>query len=101
MVMENDEGGYDGHYEGEENRTSFTVEDGFTFIEPICDIRGYEFMGWYTLKNDGDKVEGIALGTVGNKTYYARWQRSEYTIVYRNTENAVNGNPTSYNVRSE
>ena len=101
MVMENDEGGYDGHYEGEENRTSFTVEDGFTFIEPICDIRGYEFMGWYTLKNDGDKVEGIALGTVGNKTYYARWQRSEYTIVYRNTENAVNGNPTSYNVESE
>ena len=101
MVMENDEGGYDGHYEGEENRTSFTVEDEFTFIEPICDIRGYEFKGWYTLKNDGDKVEGIALGTVGNKTYYARWQRSEYTIVYRNTENAVNGNPTSYNVESE
>lgn len=101
MIMENDEGGYDGHYEGEENRTSFTVEDEFTFIEPICDIRGYEFKGWYTLKNDGDKVEGIALGTVGNKTYYARWQRSEYTIVYRNTENAVNGNPTSYNVESE
>ena len=101
MIMENDEGGYDGHYEGEENRTSFTVEDEFTFIEPICDIRGYEFKGWYTLKNDGDKVEGIASGTVGNKTYYARWQRSEYTIVYRNTENAVNGNPTSYNVESE
>ena len=101
MVMENDEGGYDGHYEGEENRTSFTVEDEFMFVEPICDIRGYEFKGWYTLKNDGDKVEGIALGTVGNKTYYARWQRSEYTIVYRNTENAVNGNPTSYNVESE
>ena len=101
MIMENDEGGYDGHYEDEENRTSFTVEDGFTFIEPICDIRGYEFKGWYTLKNDGDKVEGITSGTVGNKTYYARWQRSEYTIVYRNTENAVNGNPTSYNVESE
>ena len=101
MIMENDEGGYDGHYEGEENRTSFTVEDEFTFVEPICDIRGYEFKGWYTLKNDGDKVEGIASGTVGNKTYYARWQRSEYTIVYRNTENAVNGNPTSYNVESE
>ena len=101
MIMENDEGGYDGHYEDEENRTSFTVEDEFTFIEPICDIRGYEFKGWYTLKNDGDKVEGIASGTVGNKTYYARWQRSEYTIVYRNTENAVNGNPTSYNVESE
>ena len=101
MIMENDEGGYDGHYEDEENRTSFTVEDEFTFVEPICDIRGYEFKGWYTLKNDGDKVEGIASGTVGNKTYYARWQRSEYTIVYRNTENAVNGNPTSYNVESE
>ena len=101
MIMENDEGGYDGHYEDEENRTSFTVEDEFTFVEPVCDIRGYEFKGWYTLKNDGDKVEGIASGTVGNKTYYARWQRSEYTIVYRNTENAVNGNPTSYNVESE
>ena len=52
MVMENEEGGYDGHYEGEENRTSFTVEDEFAFISPVCDIRGYEFKGWYTLKND-------------------------------------------------
>ena len=101
MIMENDEGGYDGHYEGEENRTSFTVEDEFTFIEPICDIRGYEFKGWYTLKNDGDKVEGIASGTVGNKTYYARWQRSEYTITYYNIDESVNSNPASYNVESE
>ena len=101
MVMENDEGGYDGHYDGEENRTSFTVEDEFTFIEPVCDIRGYEFKGWYTLKNDGDKVEGIALGTVGNKIYYARWQRSEYTITYYNIDNSINSNPTNYNVESE
>ena len=101
MVMENDEGGYDGHYDGEENRTSFTVEDEFTFIEPVCDIRGYEFMGWYTLKNDGDKVEGIALGTVGNKIYYARWQRSEYTITYYNIDDSTNSNPTNYNVESE
>ena len=101
MVMENDEGGYDGHYDGEENRTSFTVEDEFTFIEPICDIRGYEFKGWYTLKNDGDKVEGIALGTVGNKIYYARWQRSEYTITYYNIDDSTNSNPTNYNVESE
>ena len=101
MVMENDEGGYDGHYDGEENRTSFTVEDEFTFIEPVCDIRGYEFKGWYTLKNDGDKVEGIALGTVGNKIYYARWQRSEYTITYYNIDDSTNSNPTNYNVESE
>ena len=101
MVMENDEGGYDGHYDGEENRTSFTVEDEFTFVEPICDIRGYEFKGWYTLKNDGDKVEGIALGTVGNKIYYARWQRSEYTITYYNIDDSTNSNPTNYNVESE
>ncbi len=101
MVMENDEGGYDGHYDGEENRTSFTVEDEFTFIEPVCDIRGYEFMGWYTLKNDGDKVEGIASGTVGNKIYYARWQRSEYTITYYNIDDSTNSNPTNYNVESE
>ena len=101
MIMENDEGGYDGHYDGEENRTSFTVEEEFTFIEPVCDIRGYEFKGWYTLKNDGEKVEGIALGTVGNKIYYARWQRSEYTITYYNIDNSINSNPTNYNMDSE
>ena len=101
MVMENEEGGYDGHYEDEENRTSFTVEDEFLFIEPVCDIRGYEFKGWYTLKNDGDKVEGIALGTVGNKIYYARWQRTEYTITYYNIDESVNSNPASYNVESD
>lgn len=101
MVMENEEGGYDGHYNGEENRTSFTVEDEFAFISPVCDIRGYEFKGWYTLKNDGEKVEGISLGTVGSKTYYARWQRSEYTITYYNTDDSTDSNPTSYNVESE
>ena len=101
MVMENEEGDYDGHYDGEENRTSFTVEDEFAFISPVCDIRGYEFKGWYTLKNDGEKVEGISLGTVGSKTFYARWQRSEYTITYYNIDSSINSNPTSYNVESE
>ena len=101
FIMENEEGGYDGHYADSENPEKYTIEDEFTFISPVCDIRGYEFKGWYTQKQGGEKVEKLEKGTTGAKTYYAQWQRQEYSINYYNIETAIDSNPDSYNVDTE
>ena len=101
FIMENEEGGYDGHYVDAENPGKYTIEDEFTFILPICDIRGYEFKGWYTQKQGGEKVEKLEKGTTGAKIYYAQWQRQEYSISYFNIETAIDSNPDSYNVDTE
>ena len=103
FVLENEDGEYEGHYiEGIENRETFTVEDEFSFVEPVCDIKGYEFKGWYTTKNEtGEKVTGISYKTIGNKKFYAQWQRVDYTITYYNMEKASNDNPIAYNIDTD
>lgn len=101
FVMENEEGGYDGHYSDKENPSSYTIEDEVIFIEPVCDIRGYEFKGWYTAKTGGEKVESIPVGSTGVRTYYAQWQRSEYTITYHNIVEEIDSNPSTYNIDTE
>ncbi len=102
FVMENADGEYEGHYESEENPTTYTIEDAFTFIEPVCDILGYDFKGWYTTKNEeGVKVEKIGAKTTGNKTFYAQWHRIDYTINYVGVDGGYNDNPDTYNVESD
>ena len=101
FIMENEDGGYDGHYADEENPETYTIEDEFMFISPVCDIRGYEFKGWYTQKQGGEKVDKIVKGTTGARVYYAQWQRQEYFIWYHNIEGTIAGNPDSYNVDTE
>src|SRR5699024_5105426 len=47
---------------------------------------GYTFEGWYTEANfSGDKVENIAKGSTGDKTFYAKWEEAV-------NENEVAGN---------
>lgn len=100
FVMENEQGTYDGHYADKTNPSTYTAEDTFTFIEPVCDIRGYKFKGWYTTKNEsGEKVGGVDH-FYGDKTYYAQWTREEYTISYYGIDHATNSNLNSYNVET-
>ncbi len=100
FIMENGQGGYEGHYAEESNPTTYTIEDSFAFIEPVSDIRGHTFKGWYTTKNEaGVKVERLDHA-IGQKTYYAQWVREEYTITYYGIDSATNSNPNSYNVET-
>ena len=70
---------------------------------------GYEFLGWYADEEfSGDKVETIATGSIGDRTYYAKWSTpieysitfhvgdgSEVTTIYYNVESETFELPTS------
>lgn len=83
-------------------KTSYTIEDAFDFASLNCNSVGYNFAGWFTEKElgTGEQVTGIALGTTGNKTYYAQWGLETYSITYENVEGAVNTNPDTYTIES-
>ena len=62
--------------------TSITVTyDAAYGTLPTPTRDGYTFIGWYTGKTTGTKVESSTIyQTVGNSTIYARWQIKQFTI---------------------
>lgn len=63
------------------NPTTVTVD---TVVSSLNDAskNGYDFVGWYDAKTEGNKVESIALGTNKDITLYARYTTKEYKITY-------------------
>jgi uncharacterized repeat protein (TIGR02543 family) len=58
---------------------------------------GYTFGGWYNDAGFGTKVTGIYATETGDKTFYAKWTASTYSITYAlngGTNNAAN--PATY-----
>ena len=45
--------------------------------------KGYTFKGWYSDSKYKTKVTQIKAGTTGNKTFYAKWAKTKYTIAYK------------------
>ncbi|MFQ6729630.1 MAG: InlB B-repeat-containing protein, partial [Alphaproteobacteria bacterium] len=60
---------------------TYTIETP-TFTLPTPTREGYTFAGWYTASTGGTKVTQITQGSTGNKTLYARWTASTYTVKY-------------------
>ncbi len=59
----------------------YNIESTFDLKTPVR--HGYTFMGWYDNKDyNGEKIKKIAVGTTGNKTYYACWQANTYYIYF-------------------
>ena len=61
--------------------------------------KGYTFGGWYSDSKFKTKVTSIKKGTTGNKTLYAKWTKTKYTITYKlngGTNNSLN--KTSYTI---
>ncbi|WP_407449057.1 InlB B-repeat-containing protein [Fibrobacter sp.] len=73
--------------------TLYTVDDKITLRNP-ADSSGYIFGGWYdNAEFEGDAVTGIAKGTTGDTTFYAKWipesvetQYGAITITETNTK---------------
>ena len=52
----------------------YTIEKAITFRAP-APREGYTFGGWYdNAEFTGEPVEGIAAGSTGDKTFYAKWE---------------------------
>ena len=55
------------------NNDDYTVDDEFKLNNP-APVDGYIFGGWYDNANfEGDAVTGIAKGSTGDTTFYAKW----------------------------
>ena len=80
--------------------TSYTGEEDVTLVAPT--FAGYEFAGWYESADfSGSKVEKIAAGSTGNKTFYAKWTVVEYAVSYELNGGSMTGAVETYNVESE
>ena len=56
------------------NPKNYTVEDSkITLKSPTRD--GYKFVGWYSDKKCTKRVKIIKSGSIGTKTFYAKWKK--------------------------
>ena len=59
------------------NPPTYTVEDAVALAAPARP--GCEFLGWYSDAKLTKPVTGIAEGTTGARTFYAKWSGTAYT----------------------
>lgn len=60
---------------------NYTVEDSVTLPIPEGKIYGKTFAGWYTNPDfTGDAVTSIPKGSIGDKTFYAKWNYQNYNL---------------------
>ena len=65
------------------NPLDYTVETETFALEDPTLSDGYAFEGWFYDENLSDKANTIVKGTSGDKTVYAKWSVSTYTVTYR------------------
>lgn len=89
---------------GDLYRTSYSSGDRSYKLPDAPDKPGYEFVGWYSAAEGGEKVTGIPAGSVGNKQFYARYDAIRYELNYIENGSAVTDlpqdAPLSYTVES-
>ena len=64
------------------NPVEYTAEQVVALTAPAMRL-GYTFRGWFTnAALTGQPVEKLELGTVGNKTFYAKWTENTYAVTF-------------------
>ncbi len=63
-----------------ENRTIYTINDTFDLLPPVR--TGYTFVGWYSDNAYINQITRIS-GQYGDKTLYAKWEKTEYEVLYK------------------
>lgn len=77
--------------EGYTAPSSYTIEEEVALpaAENVAKANS-AFKGWYESDGfSGDAVTRIEKGATGNKTYYAKWAESIYTVKYEGTDGAA------------
>ncbi len=73
------------------NPGTYTVEDEVVLKDPTR--ASYIFKGWYTNSSfTGDAVTKIEKGTIGNKTFYAKWEAAavpQYTVTFKGKDGST------------
>lgn len=64
--------------------------DSETITLPTPSREGYDFSGWFTSNElTGDASTEIPSGSIGNKTFYAKWTPKKYNVTFN--DNYVDG----------
>ncbi len=71
------------------NPLSYTIESETFYLTPIEGRKGYEFSHWEY--ENGDKVEAIVNGTIGDLALIAKWKEKDYTIGYVLNGGSIDG----------
>ena len=91
----------DGGTNNASNPATYTIETAtITFEVPTKD--GYTFVGWFTnAEFSGTAVTEITLGSTEDRTLYAKWTPTIYSITY-NLDGGTNGasNPATYTIET-
>ena len=78
------------------NPTHYEFGTGVSSFNPASKD-GHDFQGWYDADTGGNKVTNIPATAKEDKTFYARFTPSEYTIAYElDGETNSTANPDSY-----
>ena len=64
-----------------QNPTLYTVVDAEIILSDLT-FPGYTFGGWHTDERCTIPATGIASGSTGDKTFYAKWVPATYTIAF-------------------
>lgn len=64
-----------------DNPSSYTIDTSFALKAPT-DIEGYVFEGWFYDANFTNKATQVIQGTTGDKTFYAKWSKKKYRVMY-------------------
>ena len=68
------------------NPAEYTVLTPTIVLRPLGSVTGYRFIGWFDAPEGGSEVTEIPLGSTGDKTLYARWERIEHTLTYHGND---------------
>lgn len=84
---------------GNNNPTTYTIEDAVTLADPTTPPNGMQFEGWYTDAAFTDKATEIPKGSTGSKTFYAKWEAATYLVTFELNGGAMTGsNPATYTI---
>ena len=75
-----------------ENPVSYTIETQTFALTAPADVAGYVFEGWFYDANFTQPASQVILGSTGDKTFYAKWTKKTYRIMYladNNSQGAI------------
>ena len=70
------------------NPTTYNIDSETIALQDASKM-GYLFLGWYTAPEGGEKVTEIPTGSMGDKTFYARFEEITYNATFKADEKIV------------
>lgn len=64
------------------NPQNYTVVTPTVVLIDLPNLPAYRFLGWFDAPEGGNRVTEIQKGSIGDRTFYARWDAIVHTITY-------------------